>query len=209
MPAADLGKLQTRFTALLALALPNVEMVSEVAPAWLVRPGREELANLWSLARAVYRDLTGLELPERMPSRERRRLDIVLTHPDGAQQIVEFDERQHFTGARLMTLRYYNGIDSGFDVSAWAERCAALEGREPKGGFARPKPPLFPGDGGRHRQRAFRDFLADALPIQYGWLPTRRFQDRELIAIEREIEPAKSLAAVWNGFAETPPRKKD
>jgi hypothetical protein len=37
-------------------------------------------------------------------------------------------------------------------------------GREPGGGFARPRPPLSPGDGGRHRRRAFLDALADLPP---------------------------------------------
>jgi hypothetical protein len=45
------------------------------------------------------------------------------------------------------------------------------------GGFAAPKPPLFPAVNGRHQQRAFRDALCDILPPEHGWLPTLRLGD--------------------------------
>jgi hypothetical protein len=115
-----------------------------------------------------------------MPARERRRLDAVITYADGLQRVLEIDERQHFTGARATTLEMYRDqFPTAFDVPAWRARCDSLSGRESGGGFARPCPPLFPGAGGRHRQRAFRDFLADALPVYYGWLPTLRISDDE------------------------------
>ena len=127
----------------------------------------------------MYAALTGQVLPEAMPVRERRRLDVVVTYGDGRRQAVEFDESQHFTAARATTLGLYEGIPVCFDVAAWDRRCADRSGREPGGGFARPCPPLFPGEGGRHQQRAFRDFLADLLPPQRGWLPTMRVSDQE------------------------------
>jgi hypothetical protein len=43
--------------------------------------------------------------------------------------------------------------------------------------LARPCPPLFPDAGGRHLQRAFRDALADLVPLEHGWLPTLRIAD--------------------------------
>lgn len=41
-------------------------------------------------------------------------------------------------------------------------------------------PPLFPGEGGRHRQRAFRDALTDILAPGYGFAPTLRIADFEV-----------------------------
>ncbi|WP_457092568.1 hypothetical protein [Microvirga sp. P5_D2] len=41
-------------------------------------------------------------------------------------------------------------------------------------------PPLFPGEGGRHRQRAFRDALTDILAPYYGFAPTLRIADFEV-----------------------------
>lgn len=52
--------------------------------------------------------------------------------------------------------------------------------RLPGGGFAKPRPPLLPNAGGRHLQRAFRDALADILPVEHGWLPTLRVADFEV-----------------------------
>lgn len=42
--------------------------------------------------------------------------------------------------------------------------------------------PLFPDEGGRHLQRAFRDMLADLLPPARGWSPTLRIAHFEVEA---------------------------
>lgn len=79
-----------------------------------------------------------------------------------------------------MTLRRYpRSVRVAFDRGVWLQACTAksrLEG----GGFGSPKPPLFPHDDGRHRQRAYRDALADLLPAVHGWLPTLRIADFEV-----------------------------
>ena len=62
---------------------------------------------------------------------------------------------------------------AAFPKGIWI-RHSEMKKRLEGGGFGRPKPPLFPGDGGRHRQRAFRDALADILPLSHAWLPTLR-----------------------------------
>ncbi|WP_168625667.1 hypothetical protein [Cryobacterium sp. BB307] len=192
-------ELQRRFTSVLERVLSGLATVeTEVAPDWLRRPGRDELGNAWMLAQHVYGQLTGNILPDVMPPRERRRVDLVLTYADGSRQIVEFDERQHFTAARLTTLEVYDdSLPVGFDVSAWRDRCIRLQGREAGGGFAAPKPPLFPDAGGRHRQRAFRDFLADVLPPRYGWRPTVRFQDVEVAALLSQNNADEAISALW------------
>lgn len=176
----------------------TVDVAEEDAPAWLLRPGRAELGDQWPLAQHVYGSLTGMVLPEVMPPRERRRLDVVLTSADGTSRAVEFDESQHFSGARATTLAAYGDrVRVGFDVLAWAKHCEQRIGREPGGGFARPCPPLFPGEGGRHRQRAFRDFLADVLPPGHGWLPTVRFADLEVNPIFASGDIRVRLRALW------------
>ncbi|MBB3020853.1 hypothetical protein FHR70_003941 [Microvirga lupini] len=48
------------------------------------------------------------------------------------------------------------------------------------GSCGRSMPPLFPGDGGRHRQRSFRDALTDILAPRYGFSPTLRIADFEV-----------------------------
>lgn len=191
-------EVQGRFTvAFQGLLDEGVAVEIEAVPEWLLRPGRPELGPLWPIAQRVYGALTGMALPETMPPRERRRLDIIVTHTDGCQQIVEFDEGQHFTAARRITLEHYDEVRAGFDVDEWKRRCDELAGRERGGGFGRPCPPLFPGPGGRHRQRAFRDFLADVVPVGRGWGPTVRFHDAEFLAAEREGGVDWFLASAW------------
>lgn len=162
----------------------DAEVERECCPAWLIRPGRAECGRIWDAVSEIYGELTGLVLPEHAPPRERRRLDFVLTYPDGERQILEVDERQHFTAARAMTLERYPPVAVvGFPIAEWLARSRQRTGREPGGGFAAPRPPLFPGAGGRHRQRAFRDTLADLLPSEHGWLPTIRMSDTEVVTI--------------------------
>ncbi len=152
----------------------KIEQCRSSTPKWLNRPGQFECGPHWRLICRIYRELTDQELPESMPTREWRHLDGVLKTANASPQIIEVDELQHFNHYRAVTLRLYPpGIPLAFDRKAWIERSKAkirLEG----GGFAKPRPPLFPGNDGRHRQRAFRDALCDLLPPDYGFLPTLR-----------------------------------
>lgn len=126
------------------------------------------------LIRKIYNSLTEKDLPNEMPLRERRRVDCVLRMPNSARRIIEVDESQHFNHYRARTLGFYPAdVRIAFDRNVWighSEAKKKLEG----GGFARPRPPLFPGEGGRHRQRAFRDALADIVPQEHGFEPTIR-----------------------------------
>jgi hypothetical protein len=149
-------------------------------PDWLMRPGRIDCGRRWTLVREIYAELTGLELPDTMPPRERRQVDLVLQKRGRAPRIIEVDERQHFNRFRATTLRAYpRSLRVAFPKRIWIDACerkSRLEG----GGFGVAKPPLFPGQDGRHRQRAFRDMLADVLPPSHGWLPTLRIADFEV-----------------------------
>ncbi|SNQ49414.1 conserved hypothetical protein [Frankia canadensis] len=192
---------QQRVTTALEKIL-DAEFDVEVCPPWLLRPGRAECAAAWTPLTTIYRALTGQELPETAPPRERRRLDIIARYPDGSQQTIEIDERQHFTAARAATFPHYPAdIALGYDPHRWLRRSQELTGREPGGGFARPCPPLFPGPGGRHRQRAFRDALADLVPPQHGWLPTVRIADFQIPTTSQDDE---LTAATVRGLLQRP-----
>lgn len=150
-------------------------------PNWLVRPGKQECGQRWPLVKEVYHRLTSLELPEVMRPVERRTVDGVFETPLGGM-IFELDESQHFNPFRATTLRCYpDDLQLAFDLHDWILRCnrkTRLEG----GGFAKPKPPLFPGTNGRHKQRAFRDALSDLVPGLHGFMPTLRLGDFEVAA---------------------------
>jgi hypothetical protein len=110
---------------------------------------------------------------------ERRTVDGVFETPVGTV-LFELDETQHFNSYRATTLRCYpDDVPIAFDRDEWIKRCqrkTRLEG----GGFAKPKPPLFPGENGRHKQRAFRDALTDILPGVHGFSATLRLGDFEV-----------------------------
>ena len=149
-------------------------------PDWILRPGRLECGPRWRIIRAIYRELTdGMDLPDVMP-REWREVDGVLGGRGVPRRIVEIDESQHFNEFRGLTLtKYPRDVSLGFPKAVWlteSRRRRAKGG----GGWAKPKPPLFPMDGGRHRQRAFRDALADLLPASHGYAPTLRIADFEV-----------------------------
>jgi hypothetical protein len=145
-----------------------------------MRPAERECGSLWSLVKKIYAALTELELPREMPPRERRTVDLVLKRRGERPRIVEIDEMQHFNHYRAQTLQLYPAsIQTAFNRNVWIESSMAkkrLEG----GGFGRPRPPPFPHPDGRHRQRAFRDSLADLLPPEHGFLPTLRVAYFEL-----------------------------
>jgi len=150
------------------------------SPGWLQRPHAQDCKRRWPAIQRIYSELTGLELPDEMPPRERRTVDGVLVGRGEQPRIIEVDESQPFNRYRAITIRAYpRSACVAFDGQAWLAACDSKQRLE-GGGFGKPRPPLFPGDGGRHRQRAFRDALADLLPAVHGWLPTLRIADFEV-----------------------------
>ncbi len=166
--------------AIVGLVTDVLGASTSATPEWLVRPGRVECGDRWPLVCTIYSELTGLELPDEMRKVERRTVDAVLVLPGSPLRILEVDEKQHFNAYRSATLRHYkDDVPLAFDADVWIARSDAklkLEG----GGFGQPMPPLFPSDGGRHRQRAFRDALTDILAPRYGFAPTLRIADFEV-----------------------------
>ena len=76
--------------------------------------------------------------------------------------IVEFDESQHFSGARLVTLTNYPAtIAVGFSLSHWQELCRIINAKDHQ-----------PFD--RDERRAWYDVLRDLVPSLHGYQPTVR-----------------------------------
>ena len=81
--------------------------------------------------------------------------------------MVEYDEEQHFTIPRALSL---SGVPAGhavaFDLVRWRDLAKSLNKHD--------NDPPF-----RDEQRAWYDVLRDILPLEYGLGPTSRLLDRE------------------------------
>jgi len=83
--------------------------------------------------------------------------------------ILEFDESQHFTGARKITLENYpTELGLGFNKSEWVRLCERLNKKD--------NDPPF-----RDEQRSWYDTLRDFLPVVKGWQPTVRIYSKEFV----------------------------
>lgn len=99
----------------------NQRVYFDQTPDWLQRPGRLECGRRWTLIRKTYAALTdGLQLPEVMPTRERRTVDGVIGGRGRSRQIIEVDEKQHFNVYRTGTLAMYpRTAEIGFPKREW------------------------------------------------------------------------------------------
>jgi hypothetical protein len=75
--------------------------------------------------------------------------------------IVEFDESQHFTIPRKITLELYPEIELGYDKTKWVMLCEKINAKD--------NHPIY-----RDEQRAWYDTLRDFLPLIKGLKPTVR-----------------------------------
>lgn len=91
----------------------------------------------------------------------------------GARQ-VEYDEIQHFTTARITTLRLYpDGVILAFDPASYGALAERFKAKGDKG-FAHKIAVEFPGPLGRQRQRAYFDAFRDLAAPHFGNGPVLR-----------------------------------
>jgi hypothetical protein len=81
--------------------------------------------------------------------------------------ILEFDESQHFSRPRLISLSHYPPeFKAGFSISRWQELCHAIDAKD--------------GDPvDRDERRAWYDTLRDLVPTLHGFRPTVRLHADE------------------------------
>src|SRR5207302_186513 len=104
-----------------------------------------------------------------MPPRETRRVDAVLDTGDNQPRILEVDEMQHFNRYRALTLRHYTAdARVAYPIEKWIEqsdRKAPARRRRVRQAQAT----ALPSGVWATCLAAFRDILADLLPLEYGW----------------------------------------
>lgn len=109
--------------------------------------------------------------------------------------ILEFDESQHFSQARLVTLSCYTGeVRVGFSVTRWRELCREIDAKDDT-----------PID--RDERRAWYDTLRDLVPCVHGFRPTVRIYAGEFAWCSLDAGSASGLATFRNLSQNRLPRR--
>lgn len=160
----------------------------EYKPDWLLSNPSKQLIKNHPKLNKLYSELTEnkfllLEIIEELTDKklnQKQSFDIWIGEPFNFA--IEFDEKQHFNQFRKITLDFYDKINIKFPLRIYKELNKGIKIKPGKSGFTKlqSNDPLFPEmfegekQDNRIRQRAFRDFLKDLLPIENGFNPTLR-----------------------------------
>ena len=147
---------------------------------WPARPAdyaNTPIGNLLSRIRIALGDLRGYR--DFIKSVQIPPCDYFIPDPPF---IVEFDENQHFSPARLVTLANYSDqIAVGFSVARWQELCREIDAKDDE-----------PID--RDERRAWYDTLRDLVPIVHGFKPTVRLYAEEFDWCSLDASSPQGLA---------------
>ncbi len=160
----------------------------EYKPDWLLSFPTKSLIENYPELSELYSELVNKEytLTEKLSEltdkhlKQKQSFDIWIGEPFNFA--IEFDEKQHFNQYRKITLEYYDKINIRFPIQLYKELNENIIIKAGKSGFTKLKSydPLFPemfkgiDQDNRIRQRAFRDYLKDLLPIDKKFNPTLR-----------------------------------
>ena len=85
-----------------------------------------------------------------------------------ATTLIEVDDTQHFSSARLDSLEFYDGLDHGLNVELYRQLCSQHQESADK--YSRGREAVdFPFSGGRSAQRAYFDTTKDFLTVANGY----------------------------------------
>ena len=164
----------------------GINVVRKCKFGWLINQVLPSDSLLWKIFMALQGN------SENMKSKKPRRLS-----PDGYLPdfncILEFDELQHFTAFRSITLKHYP-VDTplGFDIKSyqsWCKKYAETALKKGASGYRRPKPE-FPFNNGRAAQRALFDAFRDLLAPRHGLQATIRVSEFEVPSLLHDRDTA-------------------
>ena len=190
-------------------------------PLWWLTPRGHVHANveaglpreILAALQRIFAALEGNEDVLRAKTRGSMSADFLL-----AEQVVEYDERSHFTGARLATFEHYpEDALLGYDVEDY-KRLLAIHRSRGERGFKHRTAAEFPSEGGRARQRAYFDAFRDLAAPSLQGQPVLRIASPEedpVLGLARfeaclaRNHPASTLAAVSPDVASAPRVRTD
>ena len=203
----------------------TAEYKLEIKKEWLYNvPNKTLYGSFWHEISYVYEELINnkwtlddifLQYNDIINYNSKGIIDIWFEEPYNF--ICEFDEKQHFNQYRLVTLENgYKDLDVSFNYNEYYKKSSERIVEPKKSGFhkLRSYDPFFPemylGDNqdNRVRQRAFRDFLKDIIPVKLGYNPTVRigyfvtnnhikdFTDQELSNVRKYLSENNILSNI-------------
>jgi hypothetical protein len=159
---------------------PDFEL--EYFPDWFASIQKDRIERkYWQLICDVYKSIMDkkYQLEDFIVIKSKQKYDIWIGSPFNFA--VEFDEKQHFNQFRKRTLSFYEQIPTGFSMDMYKELNTkivnpGISGFQKLGSKDSLFPEMLEGDkqDNRIRQRVFRDYLKDILPIAYGYNHTIR-----------------------------------
>jgi hypothetical protein len=109
--------------------------------------------------------------------------------------IVEFDESQHFTRPRLVTLSLYPAdLEFGFSVAHWQNLCREIDAKDDE-----------PFD--RDERRAWYDTLRDLVPMVHDFKPTVRLNAGEFAWCSLDAHSPRDMETFRTLIRDRLPRK--
>lgn len=186
MPVGERQKLITQIAA----SVLGSEPVPRPEFGWLInRHTEDSLGEYFSIVETLFLQLGGDS--KGLLNKSVRQLAPDAYFGGSFQFILEFDEVQHFSTARLATLDAYpKDIRLGFKPEDYRRLCSIHSGAADKYRMTK-SVPEFPHVGGRTKQRALFDCIRDFAAINNGLNPIVRISEFDVIGISENNQIAR------------------
>lgn len=175
------GDRQKLITDIVSTVL-NERALTDISFDWFInKHTQEHFGKHFTAIDNIFDSLNG----DKQASQAKRTITLDCDAYFGGQYnfILEFDEHQHFSSARLKTFEFYpTNLKINFSVEQWKQLCKTHKDKADK--YRKAKTTRdFNFTGGRTAQRAYLDCFRDLLPLLHGLDPTVRINEFEVTDI--------------------------
>ncbi|MCM5530311.1 hypothetical protein [Parasegetibacter sp. NRK P23] len=175
------GDRQKLITGIIATVLSE-RAQTNISFDWFVnKHTKEHFGKYFTTIDKIFTSLNG----DKEASQAKRILTLDCDAYFGGQHnfILEFDEHQHFSSARLKTFEFYpTDLKVNFSIEKWKQLCKTHKEKADK--YRKAKTTTdFNFEGGRTAQRAYLDCFRDLLPLLHGLQPIVRINEFDVTDI--------------------------
>lgn len=175
------GDRQKLITDIVATVL-NERAETKVSFDWFInKHTQQHFGKYFTTIDNIFASLNG----DRQANQAKRTMTLDCDAYFGGQYnfILEFDEHQHFSSARLKTFEFYpTDLKVNFSIDQWKQLCKVHKDKADKYRNAKTTTD-FNFVGGRTAQRAYLDCFRDLLPLLHELQPTVRINEFEVADI--------------------------